>query len=129
VKELHGPWREGIQANDTSIAIRSSPSPLKASELTRLKDELESIQAQRAIKPNKKNTPPPPFIASPDDWESQQLQLASGMSLENLPDLQPLLSDSEANLLIGVVDHNPVSRSKIFLVNNNSLFCNYSMLR
>jgi hypothetical protein len=129
VKELHGPWREGIQANDTSIAIRSSPSPLKASELTRLKDELESIQAQRAIKPNKKNTPPPPFIASPDDWESQQIQLASGMSLENLPDLQPLLSDSEANLLIGVVDHNPVSRSKIFLVNNNSLFCNYSMLR
>jgi hypothetical protein len=129
VKELNGPWREGIQAKDTSIAIRSSPTPLKASELTRLKDELESIQAQLAIKPNKTNMPTPPFAANPQDRESEQLKLVSGMNLENLPDLQPLLSDSEARLLLGVVDHNTISRSKIFVVSNNSLFCNHSMLR
>ena len=132
VRSLKGPWSEGVDVQDTNIEVRSAFLPLKASELSTLKNELESAIDKRKSVPPVGVPPPPtavPLRFGPEDWESQQVELISGVNQEKLPELKTLLTDSDLTPLIGIVDTDSIAGSRIIIVNNNSLFCNHSMLR
>jgi hypothetical protein len=132
VSGLQGPWSEGLQVNDTKMEVRSSMKPLKASELDRLKKELESKQAQKNPNSGKANTSPPapaPFRPRNVDWDSRQLEILGGISGDNFRAWKVLLSDSEDTPLIAMVEKSPLLSSRVIMINNHSLFCNHSLLR
>jgi hypothetical protein len=64
-----------------------------------------------------------------EDLESQQMDLINGISTDDLPEWDSLLTDADQMTLVGVADVDPVKGGRVIIVNNNSLFCNHSMLR
>jgi hypothetical protein len=141
IQSLKGPWSQDIKIEHTSIFARSSILPLRSSELKSLKSELESSIASRKTTPPVPATPPTPPTTIPpppppaarffgvEDLEAQQMDLINSISTDSLPKWDPLLSDADHVTLVGLVEPDPVNGGRVIVVNNNSLFCNHSMLR
>lgn len=141
IQSLRGPWSQDINVEQTSIVARSSILPIRSSELKAMKSELESTIASRKTTPpgvtppptTPTTTPAPPPPAARffgvEDLESQQMDLINSISTDSLPEWDSLLSDADQRTLVGVVEPDPVHGGRVVVVNNNSLFCNHSMLR
>jgi hypothetical protein len=131
IQSLRGPWSQDIKVEETNIFARSSILPLRTSELKSMKSELESTIANRKTTPPAVTPPPPAAVPlfGAEDLESQQMDLINGISTDDLPEWDSLLTDADQMTLVGVADVDPVKGGRVIIVNNNSLFCNHSMLR
>jgi hypothetical protein len=142
IQALRGPWSQDINVEQTNIFARSSFFPLRSSELKAMKSELESTIASRktappgvtpppTTTPTTTPAPPPPAagLFGVEDVESQQIDVINGINAESFPEWELLLSDPDLGALVGIADIDPVKQSRVIVVNNNSLFCNHSMLR
>lgn len=63
------------------------------------------------------------------ELDEQQLEIAKGIGAMGGSHWEVLLADERQKPLIASSQVDPISRSKVILVCNNSLFCNYSMLQ
>jgi hypothetical protein len=132
VHQLEGPWSEGISADECAIATRSKPVPLRSKELNEFRKQLDSLMDQStattssAVPSNNKKTP---FATQWSTLDIQQREISGSIQPGHLPTWTTRLADSDKTILISSSVHFSNSGSQVLLVNNNSLFCNHSMLR
>jgi hypothetical protein len=132
VRQLEGPWSEGVSDEECAIATRSKLLPLRSKELKDFRKQLDSLMDQSSSTTSSvvpANNQKKPFETQWSTLDVQQREISSSIQPDRLPTWTTLLADSDKMALISSADHSTNSSSHVFLVNNNSLFCNYSMLR
>ncbi len=132
VDPLTGPWSKGIDADETTIYIRSSFAPIRTREVEEQKKRLEALMDPSAAGNAATGNPisqAPPYARQRTDVDSNQLEVIEGISFDQGEDWTIYLATSDQSPLIAMINPNPIDRSKVMIINNASLLCNYSMLR
>jgi hypothetical protein len=134
VQELEGPWSIGIHTAPSRIQVRSSPMQIRPSRVAEWVRRLESRANAASTAPPARpgipaNANPPNYQETMTELDEQQLEIAKGMGALGGSTWEVLLADERQTSLIARNEVDPISRSKVILVCNNSLFCNYSMLQ
>lgn len=124
---LDGPLSEGIGEGTSRIWGRSRIAPLRPKDLPRLRSQLD-WQEDQGSSPSKPTSSKNVYERQWSYNDTNQREILDRISETDVLDWEPLLTGPGGEVIVGEARLGPNTSSRVVVINNASLVCNYGML-